>query len=68
MSDVDMGTREAAEVQFLADVDKWIALRQPLMAPAAAHKKRDAMEHEARFQLANSAALLAWHMRNGVQS
>lgn len=65
MTDVDMGTREAAEVRFLADVDKWIALRQPLIAPASVHKKREVMEREARFQLANSAAFLAWHMRNG---
>lgn len=64
MSDVDMGTREEAESRFLAACDAWIATRHPLMANAAAHKKRDAQEHEMRFQLANAAIHLAWHMRD----
>ena len=63
MTDVDMGTQEEAKIRFLAACDAWIKTRQPLMANAAAHKKRDALEHEARFQLANAALLLAWHMR-----
>ena len=58
-----MGTMEEARAKFFAAVDLWIKLRQPLMANAAAHKKRDMSEHEARFQLANAALLLAWHMR-----
>lgn len=59
-----MGTRSEAEEKFLAAVDRWHELRRPLMAPAAEHRRRDAAEHEARFQLANAASLLAWHMRN----
>jgi hypothetical protein len=62
VSDI-MGTRKEAEARFMTACDAWIALRQPLMANAAAHKKRDASEHEARFQLANSAIHLAWFMR-----
>ena len=58
-----MGIPEEARSKFLTAVDLWIKLRQPLMANAAAHKKRDMSEHEARFQLANAALLLAWHMR-----
>lgn len=61
--DVDMGTREEAEAKFMAACDRWIETRRPLMANAAAHKKRDSMEHEARFQLANAALHLAWFMR-----
>ena len=64
MADVDMGTREEAESRFLTACDAWIETRQPLMANAAAHKKRDALEHEMRFQLANAALHLAWHMRH----
>jgi len=62
--DVDMGSREEAEARFLAACDKWIALRQPLISNTAGHKKREMNEHEARFQLANAAAHLAWFMRH----
>lgn len=64
MADVDMGPRAEAEARFMKACDRWIELRQPLMANSAAHKKRDAMEDEARFQLANAAIGLAWFMRN----
>lgn len=66
--DVDMGTREEAEAKFMAACDRWIEMRQPLMANAAAHKKRDMNEHEARFQLANAAIHLAWFMRQPAVS
>ena len=62
--DVDMGTREEAEAKFMAACDRWIEMRQPLMANAAAQKKRGLNEHEARFQLANAAIHLAWFMRH----
>jgi hypothetical protein len=58
-----MGTREEADARFMTACDAWIALRQPLMANSAEHKKREAREHEARFQLANAAIHLAWFMR-----
>ena len=61
---VDMGTYADAEAAFMAKVDAWIALRQPIMANAAALKKRDVQEREATFQLANAAAFLGWHIRN----
>jgi hypothetical protein len=63
-----MGTRAAAEERFLAAVDRWNALRHPLIAPPAEHRKRDIQEHEARFQLANAASALAWHMREGADA
>lgn len=66
MDDVDMGTRQEAEAKFMAACDRWIELRQPSVANAAAHKKRDVMEREARFQLANVAIHLAWFMRQPV--
>jgi len=59
-----LGSVSEAESRFLSACDRWIAARQPLVANAAAHKKRDAEEHEARFQLANAAIHLAWFMRN----
>jgi hypothetical protein len=59
-----MGTRAEVEEKFLAAVDRWHQLRQPLIAPPKEHRKRDILEHEARFQLANAASLLAWHMRH----
>lgn len=58
-----MGTYDEAEAEFMAKVDAWIALRQPIMANAAALKKRDVQEREAGFQLNNAAALLGWHIR-----
>ncbi len=66
MADVDMGTRAEADARFMAACDAWIALRQPHMSNAAGHKKRDAAEHEARFQLANAAIHLAWFMRQSA--
>lgn len=58
-----MGTRTDAESKLCALVDQWNELRKPLMAPAKEHKRRDIAEHEVRFQIANAAALLAWHLR-----
>lgn len=62
-----MGTREEADARFMAAADRWIAMRQPLMANPATHKKRDIEECEARFQLANAAIHLAWFMRQTLQ-
>ena len=42
-----MGTFEEAEAQFLAAVDRWNELRQPLIATAKEHKKRELQEREA---------------------
>jgi len=61
--DVGMGAYKEAEARFLLACDAWIATRQPLIANAAAHKKREAEEREARFQVANAAIHLAWHIR-----
>jgi len=63
MSEVNMGTMAEAQTAFLAAVDSWIALRQPMMGTAKSLRKVQALETEARFQLANASALLAWHMR-----
>lgn len=58
-----MGSFEEAETAFLAAVDKWNELRQPLIAGAKEHKKRDLQEREAGFRLNNASALYAWHIR-----
>ena len=65
MSENYMGTIDEAKADFLAKVDRYIELRQPSMATAKEHRKREMSEHEARFQLCNAATHLAWHMRNG---
>lgn len=60
-----MGTREDAERRLIQQVAVWNGLRQPLMAPAAVHRKIDRYEHEARFQVCQAAVLLAWHLNGG---
>lgn len=56
-----MGTPEEARQALIDMGRRWRELRQPLIASAAQHKKRDAMEREARFQLANAALHWLWH-------
>lgn len=56
-----MGTAEEARSNLIEKTRAWRALRQPLMAPRAVHKARDAVEREACFQLANAATLWLWH-------
>jgi hypothetical protein len=55
--------RSRAEQQLSADVDRLNELEQPLMANAAAHKRRDAMVMEARNNVIRSARLFAFHIR-----
>ena len=62
-----MGTFETAEDDFLCWVDKWTELRQPLIASAREHRKRESQEQEALFRLGNAAALYAWHIRHKAQ-
>ncbi len=57
-----MGTQEDALRDLLNKIRIWRGLRQPYMAPAREQRKREAAEHEARFQLANAAVLWLWHM------
>lgn len=67
VSDADrtvMGTPEAAHEALVAKAREWRELRQPLMATSAVLKKRDAREHDVRFQLANAALLWLWHEEN----
>ena len=59
-----MGSYADAEKALIEAVDKWIDLRQPLIASAAEHKKRDTREQEAQFRLANAAAHWAWFKRD----
>jgi hypothetical protein len=63
-----MGTYEEAQTKFLSAVDAWTELRRPVIGTRATLKKIDAREHEARFQLANAAALMAWHMRAALEA
>ena len=58
-----MGSYADAERALIEAVDNWIALRQPLIASATEHKKRDIREQEAQFRLANTAAHWAWFKR-----
>lgn len=62
MSDaVDMGTPEQARQALITKAAEWRAFRQPIIGTAAALRKRDIGEREARFQLANAALLWLWH-------
>jgi hypothetical protein len=59
-TDKVMGTMDEAKAKFMTAVDAWLALRQPMMGTAKALRQMQARETEARFQLANAAALLAY--------
>lgn len=59
-----MGSTEAAKLALIDRTKEWRALRQPVMANRAALNEIDAKEREARFQLANAAALWLWHEEN----
>ncbi len=56
-----MGTPEEARQALIEKARAWRALRQPRMATPAEHRKEEAREREARFQLANAAVLWLWH-------
>jgi hypothetical protein len=59
-----MGTPEAAKADLIVKAKAWRELRQPSMATPREHRKRDAADAEARFQLANAALLWLWHEEN----
>lgn len=59
-----MGTREEARQKLITHAEAWRALRQPLIAPAAEHRKRDLAERQAGFELCNTALLWLWHEEN----
>lgn len=59
-----MGTAEDAKQALIEKARLWREYRQPLIATSKEHKRRDVMEHEARFQLANAALLWLWHEEN----
>lgn len=56
-----MGTPEAARAALVEKSRAWRELRQPSMDTRAGHRKAEAKEHEARFQLANAALHWLWH-------
>jgi hypothetical protein len=56
-----MGNAEEARSALLAKAREWCELRQPMMATAKELRERDQREHQVRFELANAAALWAWH-------
>jgi hypothetical protein len=56
-----MGTAEDAKTALIEKSRAWRQLRQPSMDTSAGHRKTEAKEHEARFQLANAALLWLWH-------
>lgn len=56
-----MGTPEDAKASLIEKSKAWRELRQPRMDTRAGHRKIEAQEHEARFQLANAALLWLWH-------
>jgi hypothetical protein len=59
-----MGTAPDAKAALIEKVRAWRETRQPSMDTASVHKKRDASEHELRFQLATAALLWLWHEEN----
>ncbi len=56
-----MGTPEEARQDLIEKARAYRLLRQPRMAPAAEHRKTEAAEREARFQLAGAAVHWLWH-------
>ena len=61
-----MGMPEDAKASLIEKARAWRELRQPLIATAKEHKKREAAEREAKFVLANAALLWLWHEENPV--
>lgn len=59
-----MGSPEDAKAVLIEKSRAWRELRQPSMDTSAGHRKRQAQEHEIRFQLANAALLWLWHEEN----
>jgi hypothetical protein len=59
-----MGTQQAAKEALIEKARAWREYRQPLIATAKEHKRREALEREAKFQLANAALLWLWHEEN----
>lgn len=62
-----MGDPADARAALIEKSRAWRQLRQPSMDTAAGHRKTEAREHEARFQLANAALLWLWHEENPAQ-
>ena len=60
----DMGSAEDAQAALIAKARKWRELYQPFMGTAKELRKRDAEEHQVRFELANAALLWLWHQEN----
>ena len=59
-----MGSPEDAEAALIEWARKWRECRQPLMATAKEHRRRQAAETEVRFRLSNAALLWLWHKEN----
>lgn len=59
-----MGTPDAAKAALLERAREWREYRQPSIGSANEHRRVDALEREARFQLANAALLWLWHEEN----
>ncbi|CAO3447943.1 hypothetical protein [Azospirillum argentinense] len=62
--DDGMGTMDEALSKLLTAYNNWTPYQQPLMAPAAEHRKREAMGREAQVRLVQAAALVGWHLKN----
>jgi len=62
-----MGTTADAKVALIEKARIWRELRQPRMDTRSGHRKIEAQEQEARFQLANAALLWLWHEENPEQ-
>lgn len=56
-----MGTAESARAALLSKVRQWRTFRQPTVGTAETTRGALAREHQVRFELANAAALWAWH-------
>ena len=59
-----MGTPEDAKINLAEKSREWRQYRQPHMATASEHRKRDILEREALHQLGNAALLWLWHEEN----
>lgn len=61
-----MGTPEEAKAVLLKLTREWRELRRPLVGSGAAQKRRELLDREVRFQLANAALLWLWHEENAL--
>jgi hypothetical protein len=59
-----MGAAEEARTALIEAAREWRKYRQPIMAPAKELRRREALEREAGFRLANAALLWLWHEEN----